>query len=219
MIKQGEKGREWEQSKTSVFWGEIAPTDHLVQIYDNDEIILDALEGFVSSGFQAQDSVIIIATEEHLTELNKRLSDHGFDLSGLQVSRQYIPLNAHETLAKFMVTGWPDEKLFMSTVEELIEFARGKMNRPIRAYGEMVAILWGQGYSGATVQLEHLWNKFCEKETFCLFCAYPKSGFTDDAKTSMQHICSTHTKVIDGAKKSKSEVFYKEAEPARLRTT
>jgi len=199
---------EWEKCQSHVFWGEIAPTDHLVQIYENDEVVLDSLQGFVESGFKTGDSVIIIATEEHLDELENRVRV-GFDLDYLQSVHQYIPLNAHEALAKFMVNGWPDHVLFMSLVKEVISLARGKNKRQVRAYGEMVAILWGQGHNGATVQLEHLWNEFCETEAFCLFCAYPKSGFTQDPGTSIQHICSTHSKIIAGLERSKTEVFYK----------
>jgi hypothetical protein len=75
----------------------------------------------------------------------------------------------------------------------------------------MVAILWEKGHSGATVQLEHLWNKFCETEAFCLFCAYPRSGFTQDLGSSVNHICSAHTKLIAGDVRSTTEVFYKSA--------
>jgi hypothetical protein len=192
-----------------VFWGEIAPCDHLVQIYEHDDEIISGLEKFAESGFKSGDSVIIIATESHLKSLNRKLKKSGYNLHDLQDNNQYIPLNAAETLAKFMHKGWPDEKLFMSLVNELIARARGSNNRKIRAYGEMVAILWSQGYNGATVQLEHLWNKFCQTEAFCLFCAYPKSGFTQDVKNSIDHICSVHTKEIIGYNKSKTHIFYK----------
>jgi DcmR-like sensory protein len=201
--------QQWIKSDIQTFWGEIAPSNHLVQIYENDDIIMASLEGFVSSGFQSGDSVIIIASANHLTLLNSRLKLKGFDIRALSASGQYTPLNAEETLARFMVVGWPDENRFNEVVTELLNLAKGKENRRVRAYGEMVAILWGQGYSGATVQLEHLWNKFCEKQEFCLFCAYPKSGFTQDVHTSIGHICSTHTKVISGEKRSETEVFYK----------
>lgn len=30
----------WQIAETSVFWGEIAPTEHVVQIYENDESFL-----------------------------------------------------------------------------------------------------------------------------------------------------------------------------------
>ncbi len=97
----------------------------------------------------------------------------------------------------------------MKVVSNVILRARGNDNRKIRAYGEMVAMLWAQGYNGATVQLEYLWNKFCATESFCLFCAYPKSGFTQDINKSIEHICSMHTKIISGEKKSSTEIFYK----------
>ena len=206
------KENEWEKCEADVFWGEIAPTDHLVQIYENDDVVLDSLEGFVTSGFKAGESVVIIATEEHLDALNNRLIANEFDLNEFQSTHQYIPLDAHKTLEKFMINGWPNESLFMEAVKEVIALARGKNNRKTRAYGEMVAILWGQGHSGATVHLEHLWNIFCAKETLCLFCAYPKTGFTQDAKASMEHICSTHTMIIAGLEKSKTEIFYKSSQ-------
>ncbi|MBA3706217.1 MAG: MEDS domain-containing protein, partial [Bacteroidetes bacterium] len=148
MDKEISKSNEWKQCKSHVFWGELAPSEHLVQIYENDDVVLDSLEEFVHAGFKAGDSVIIIATEEHMNALNDRLKVHELDLEQLQSDNQYIPLNAHETLEKFMVNGWPDESLFMKMVKDVIGLARGKGNRLVRAYGEMVAILWGQGHNG-----------------------------------------------------------------------
>jgi hypothetical protein len=206
---QIEPYKDWRGCNTQVFWGEIAPCNHLVQIYENDDILLDSLEGFVESGIQTGDSVIIIATEAHLEELDNRLKGNGLNVGALRATDQYIPLDAETTLTKFMVRGWPDQDLFMKVVTDLIIRARGTSERQVRAYGEMVAILWAQGHNGATVHLEYLWNKFCETESFCLFCAYPKSGFTQSANDSLQHICTTHSKVIAGDKKSKKEIFYK----------
>jgi len=200
--------KDWNKCDTQVFWGEIAPCNHIVQIYENDEIILDSIEGFVVSGFKAGDSTIIIATAEHLKALDTRLQKHNFNLDSLRRNHQFITRNAEEALAKFMVNGWPDESLFTQFVTEVVTLARGHTKRKVRAYGEMVAILWGQGHSGATVQLEHLWNKLCETEAFCLFCAYPKTGFTDDISNSIRHICSTHSQIMAGDTKSKNEVSY-----------
>lgn len=208
LTKETDEIKSWRQCKTNVFWGEIAPADHLVQFYENDEVILNSLEGFVGSGFKTGDAVIIIAAAEHLAALNDRITSLGLDVQMLKDTNQYFPLDAHETLAKFMKDGWPDEKLFTQTVKDVITVARGKKGRRVRAYGEMVAILWGQGHHGATVHLESLWNKFCATEVFCLFCSYPKSGFTQDVNTSIEHICSTHSMMINGTEKSKSEVHY-----------
>lgn len=200
---------DWNKCSTQVFWGEIAPCDHLLQIYESDDVILSSLSGFVSSGFVSGDSVIIIATGAHLNALNSLLTAQGFDVKALAATDQFIPLDAEETLAKFMVKEWPDETLFNRVVKEIVLRARGKNGRRVRAYGEMVAILWAHGHNGATVHLEHLWNKFCENEAFCLFCAYPQSGFSQGLNDSITHICSVHSKIIAGDRISGTEVFYK----------
>jgi hypothetical protein len=110
---------------------------------------------------------------------------------------QYFPFDAKDSLATFMVDGWPDEQLFKKFVNSSLRWARGKNDRRVRAFGEMVALLWAQGHSGATVRLEHLWQQFCNSEAFSLFCAYPKAGFTKDADTSIREICAAHSKIVD----------------------
>jgi hypothetical protein len=198
----------WNEANIQVFWGEIAPCDHVVQIYENNKVFMDSLEGFVGSGFLAGDSVIIIATEEHLELLEERLKNQGFDLAALIADDLYIPLEVQDSLSKFFIKEWPDEKLFNTFVEGVIERAQ-KNNRTVRAFGEMVACLWERGYHGATVQLENLWNHLQKKEAFTLFCAYPRIGFTQNATQSIETICCAHTKVIEGGAKPSTAVYYK----------
>jgi hypothetical protein len=199
----------WKNVKADVFWGEVAPCDHVVQIYESDTLFIDTLAGFVGSGINTGDCCIVIATAAHLDTLKLRLENYGIRVDTLIEDNRYLPLNAEQALAKFMLNGWPDETRFMETVSTIIRMAR-KSNRRIRAFGEMVAILWAQGYSGATVQLEHLWNKVCAKESLCLFCAYPKSGFTGDIQSSLDHICAEHTKMISGTDTQLTEIYYKD---------
>jgi hypothetical protein len=177
-----------------IFWGEVAPCDHVVQLYEDDDIFLDSLEGFVSGGLLAGDGVIVIATPAHAASLAGRLIGRGIDLAAAKATDQYIELDAVDTLDKFMVGGWPDEDEFRRFVLQTLQRA-GAGGRRIRAFGEMVAVLWSQGNNGATVRLEHLWQRLCREEAFSLFCAYPKSGFTRDAQASIREICEAHTRV------------------------
>ena len=197
----------WKNANIQVFWGEIAPAEHLVQLYETEKGFLGTLEGFAGSGLLSGDCLIIIATREHLDELNSRLGQHGFDLHLLIEKGQYIPLEANEILASFMVNNWPDEQLFNQTISGII--SRGRQNgRKIRAFGEMVALLWDNGHHGATVQLEKLWHQLHALDQFTLYCAYPKAGFTQDATDSLHSICKSHSKMIDGQARPSTGIYY-----------
>lgn len=180
---------------SDIFWGEIAPCEHLLQLYDDDAVFLDSLEGFVAGGISAGDDVIVIATLEHREALRQRLEARGICVATALKHDHYIPLDVHETLAKFMVASWPDDERFLSLIRTLVSRARGA-GRKVRAFGEMVVVLWARGDSGATVRLEYLWHQICEEEAFSLLCAYPKSGFTKDATMSLKEICEAHSRVL-----------------------
>ena len=202
----GTKG--WERSGMDVFWGEIAPCDHILQIYETDSQFITTLQAFVTAGLKAGESVVVIATSDHIKALNDRLRQGGFDLFSLTLQDQYIPLSAEETLAQFMINGWPDENLFYHLLANLLLRAR-KRDRHVRAFGEMVAVLWSKGFSGATVHLEYLWSRYCESEEFSLFCAYPKAGFTEDPQESLNQICACHSRLIAIQDNNLEEVLVK----------
>lgn len=185
-------------TRTEIFWGEMAPCEHVVQMYADDSVFLDALEGFVGSALRDGESAIVIATAAHLHGLEKRMRDHGVDVESAVREDRYVARLAEEVLAEFMVQGWPDPALFESTVSRLIEVARGGTNRKVRAFGEMVAILWMRGEHAATLELEERWSKLCRNENFPLFCAYPREGFTKNATESIVDICRAHSRVIPG---------------------
>jgi hypothetical protein len=183
--------------RSPIFWGEISPCEHAMQVYGDDEVFMDALEGFVGAGLRGGEAAIVIATPDHLEGLERRLLERGVDLEAVRFERRYLGLPAHRILRDFMVDGWPDEERFHEVVSALLHKVRSD-GRSVRAFGEMVALLWADGHAAATVRLEHLWNKLCEKEHFPLFCAYPKAGFTTDRASGLRDICAAHTRVFYG---------------------
>jgi hypothetical protein len=190
-------GTEHSNKAGEIFWGEIAPCEHVVQIYRDDTVFLDALEGFTAGGLRAGEGVVVIATPGHLAALDQRLAAAGLDVTLAAEEDRYLALDADRTLKKFMMRGWPDDILFEHVVSDLLGRA-GRGGRRVRAFGEMVALLWAEGYTGATVRLEHLWHQLCHERGFSLFCAYPRIGFTQGADLSIKEICAAHSRVVAG---------------------
>ena len=175
------------------FWQHTSHCDHSVQIYEDEESFLDTLEAFVMAGFRRNEAVIVIATPEHRAALAARLETRGFDVAGASKRGQYIVRDARATLARFMYDGWPAEARFQAVVEELISKARSN-HWTVRAYGEMVALLWEDGLHRATMRLEHLWTQLCQRESFPLFCAYPKAAFGSGDEPACRAINEAHTR-------------------------
>lgn len=186
-----------QMHRSPIFWGEISPCEHAMQVYGDDKMFMDALEGFVGGGLVNGESAIVIATPEHLAALEARLPLRGIDLAAARHDQRYLGIAAERVLRDFMIEGWPDEERFYEVVTTLIGQVR-RDGRRVRAFGEMVALLWAQGHAAATVRLEHLWNKLCNRERFPLFCAYPKTGFTSDPTSSLRELCAAHSRVFYG---------------------
>src|SRR5581483_7614909 len=177
-------------------WSEMHVSDHFVQFYETDDFLLHSLSEFIATGLETGDACIIIATSAHRQGLEERVQAEGLDLT--QIHGQYIPLDAGETLAQFMVDGeGPDPDRFTQVIGNLIMQA-SKGQRRVRAFGEMVALLWAEGNRLAAICLEELWNELQNKiAPFSLFCAYSMHNFAGEVYgDQFSEICLRHSHVI-----------------------
>ena len=146
--------------------------DHVVQVYRDDRVLLEAVSLFAGAALGRNEAVILVATREHGDVVRRTLSGDGFDVGLLQTWGQLTILDAQEVLSRFMVDGAPDEVRFKAVVSGLIGSARASRRfRDVRVYGEMVNLLWSQNLPAAT-RLEQLWNDVIEEHSISLFCAY-----------------------------------------------
>ena len=181
-------------AETTIFWGELAPSEHFVQVYEDESRFIENLAGFAAAGLAAGEAVIVIATAAHRSSLEASLAGLGHDIALARDSGGYLSLDAAHTLSRFMRDGWPDEILFASTIHDVL--SQVSPGRRVRAFGEMVALLWERGDHGATVRLEHLWDQFCHANALALFCAYPRIGATRDLDASLAEVCALHSRVV-----------------------
>src|SRR5581483_8433344 len=190
---------------------------HGVQFYGDDAYLLDGLTRFIGGALGAGDASIIIATKAHRDGLSKRLLGCGIDVAVAAQQSRFIALDASETLAKFMVDGWPDTDKFHRVVGSVVAQARlsGRTNQSkLAAFGEMVALLWAEGKAEAAIRLEQLWNELARVHSFHLHCAYPISYFQDARHAELiEKVCAEHSHVIPDESYTSLE-----GEDERLRT-
>jgi hypothetical protein len=67
----------------------------------------------------------------------------------------------------------------------------------LRAYGEMVGVLWKARQFAAAIRLEQLWNRLLEQSSFSLYCAYAIDVFGREFEVSnLDGVLSTHTHMV-----------------------
>ncbi len=176
--------------------GAIPEAEHLVQFYKADEFLLDAVANFIGTALAAGDAGIVVATPAHRRGVDKRLRDRGIDVGDALASGQYTLLDATEALSRFMADGVPDAGRFLEVFGGLIARASHERSQ-VRVFGEMVAILAGEGNELATVRLEELWNDLQRTQRFSLLCAYPIGPFAhEELDGLLPDVCAQHSQVI-----------------------
>jgi signal transduction histidine kinase/CheY-like chemotaxis protein len=172
---------------------EHAGSDHLVQFYEDPAFLRDAVTRFLAEGVVAGDKLLVIATPEHLLDFAAGLAGKGVDVERVRASGRLALRDARETLAAFMVDGSPDPERFRATILAALP---GEGTR-IRAFGEMVDLLWRDGNTAAAIELEELWNGLCREQPLRLLCAYALGNFYREADgPGLRQVCATHAHVM-----------------------
>ncbi len=181
------------------------PCSHYLQLYDLDRLPLaQNVAAYISEGLKRREGAIIIATPEHREifreELRKRDIDAGIPL----VESGLLFLDAHETLSRFLIDGEPDEARFREVIVSAISQVRAARPAGLRAYGEMVAVLWSAGRRASAIGLERFWNALLRDRDFSLFCAYPIDIFSPDFQIPrVDALLCDHTHLIPTGEQDK----------------
>jgi PAS domain S-box-containing protein len=177
----------------------VYPCDHLVQFYEDDGLLCAAVTKFLGDGFTAGDSLVVIATQPHSQAFRRQLESMGFDVGRACESGQLTFLDANAELSRFMRNGEPDRALFEREVGGVVATlaARVSGSAKLRAYGEMVDVLWKDGQRKAAISLEQLWNDLQNRHSFTLLCAYAMASFYKEP-AALHAVCGSHTHVVNG---------------------
>jgi hypothetical protein len=173
---------------------------HVVQLYEQaDELSLTAnVSRYLWEGLKRGESALVVATREHRDLFCGQLEKLGAVPQSAIKSGQLAFLDAWETLARCMAGAQPDWGLFEGVVGAAIgRLWPEKAGAGLRAYGEMVGLLWKARQFAAANRLEQLWNRLLGQSPFSLYCAYEIGIFGKDFHPrSVDAILCAHTHVI-----------------------
>ena len=172
-------------------------TGHLVQFYEDDSFLVQTVVYFIGDALRAGEGAVVIATAEHRAQIAAGLRASGIDVDQAMQTWRYAALDASETLDKIMADGQLDESRFVDVVGGIVgRTSACNAKRRIRAFGEMVALLWAAGRPEAAIALEELWNRLAQRLSFSLLCGYPIRGFPTEHSAAFRAVCAAHAQVI-----------------------
>ena len=168
---------------------------HAVRFYDNELSLCRVVAAFLKEGLALGHPAIVIATPEHSQGIVAELRARDVDIASAQAADALLVIDAASMMEQFMVDGVPNREKCFAVVNATIDRAsRGKKDRAIRAYGEIVDLLWKQGRDIAAIQLEMFWNQLGRARGFSLLCGYATGNFYKD--TSIQDVYRQHTHTV-----------------------
>lgn len=172
---------------------------HAVQFYKDEVSLVATVANFLAEGFRNGEPGLLIATPAHAECITRELARCDLDVETLRTTGELQFFDARKALASFMIDAQPDPVRFRSRIGEAIEHLCGRRKPcPIRAYGEMVDLLWQDGNADAAIKVEILWNQLATTYDFSLLCGYAVGNFYKETRDPRyQDVCSHHSHVID----------------------
>jgi hypothetical protein len=179
---------------------------HVVQFHGHDRELAERVSDYLRGALGDEGVAIVIATPEHRGEFETRLAQAGTDLAAARADGRYLALDARETLREILAGGATldgatlDGAAFDRVVGSLIRQAAAA-GRPVRAYGELVALLWDDGLVNAAAQLEALWGELSRTQPFSLFRGYRADSVTREID-AFAEVCRLHLAIVGPDPKS-----------------
>jgi hypothetical protein len=165
--------------------------DHLAHLTRDEAFRIEAIAEFLAAGLALGEAALAIVERRRREPLVAALRR-----KGAHPVRALRILDAEEVLASLTSGGRPSWPAFEATCGAAVSGLR--LQYPgVRAYGELVDMLWQRGERSAAVELEKYWNDYLRLRPFTLLCGYsidPLDGNAYDAE--LDRVCRAHSHLI-----------------------
>ncbi len=170
-----------------------------MQFYASDEHLCTTVGAFIAEGLIAGDPAVVIATAAHQGGILEDLYRRHIDAAEAIRLGDLICLDADALLTKLMSSDRPDPEAFRAHVGDFVlQTMKGRRRQTMRAYGEMVDVLWQQDQPEQAILLERFWNELAHSHRFNLLCGYSIGHFYKHAEYA-DRVRAEHTHVVSQA--------------------
>lgn len=174
--------------------------EHVVQFYDHDGDLARTVGDYLTRAVNGGEVTVVIATEAHRRMFEWVMASSGVNMTRARREGLIAWCDAQDTLDRFVHDGTVDPDGFRNVIGGLLRQVAAT-GRPVRAYGEMVALLWEDGNVLAAIELEKLWNELAREHRFSLWCAYQTDSVAgEEHRDALHQVCRLHSTVVEDAR-------------------
>ena len=156
---------------------------------------LPIVDNFIGEGLEQGAAAVLFVTPDHAARIESCLRTRSIDVDALRRLGTLVTVDARATLDVLMMDGMPSPSAFRRTVGAMLTQVRREHGQcAIRAYGEMVDLLWKDGLEAAAIRLETLWNQLADTPDFNLLCGYSMGNYYKGA--ALDEIKAQHTHLV-----------------------
>ena len=173
---------------------EVEPQQHAVIVVVGDEELVSHVAAYAVEGLALGEHVVLVLTPAHAASLAVALAEQGTDLATASAAGDVQVLDAADTLATFF-DGTLDVAGARATLAAAVDTGTSG-GRRLRAFGEMVNLLWDAGHAEHALTLEALWNELAQTRTFRLLCGYTTSALQAHPRLAdVDGVCRLHSEL------------------------
>lgn len=163
---------------------------HVLQLYQEERRLVDALADFVVAGLRANEGVVVIASTRRWELLVDHLQKAGFDPHGRVLRGQLRLFGLH-----VMLGAVPSRQRFNEVMNGVLALAHARHAR-VRVFSELTDALWRAGQAATACRCERYWQHLLAVQDCQLLCACAIDSLEGTAYDgTLQALCGEHTHV------------------------
>jgi len=171
------------------------PAQHMVELFESTETLVDAVSAFLSDGLNHGDHVLVVMRLAQWNSVASKLTSRNVLLSDAIASGRLTVFDGTRTLARIMLHGAPCRGLFEEVVGRTVRQICASGIR-VRVYADLVDVLAADGNFHGAHELEKMWSDLTTEEPVTVLCGYSAATFySPDAVDTLRTICRSHTDI------------------------